>query len=185
MDEPYTPPVAPLVTPDPPLGSSAAPHIEDPVRRSVLRRLMALVVAGSVAFALTTWTLVRVQSPLSRLEFVSGSGPSGVVKAHLEALNRGELRAAYQLFSSEYRRQVSFEAYQRLVLTHVRMFRARDYQLARVNESAERAVLESHILAENGERYLARFTLVRAEGRWWIDDLRWGSEARAKGLLSV
>ncbi len=180
MDE--LPSISPVSAGEPP-RPGARPA--DPVRRSLLRRLVALLAAGGTAFALTTWMLVRVDNPLGRWRPAANGSPSGVVTAHLEALNRGELRAAYRLFSPHYRRKVSFEAYQRLVMTHLRLFRMRDYRLAPITESNERAVLETHIVAEGGERYLARFTLVRAEGRWWIDDLRWGSEARAKGLHSA
>ena len=38
------------------------------------------------------------------------------------------------------------------------------------------AVVETHTESENGGHYVARFTLVKAGGRWWIDEVRWGEE---------
>ncbi len=164
-------------------GSPPAAHPPDAARRSLRRRLLALLGAGGAAFVLTTWILVRVENPLGRAAL--GSTPASVVKAHLEALNRGELNAAYAFFSSRYRQKVSFEAYHELVVTHPRMFRTRELRFSRDEESGEHAVLETRLRAEGGERYVARFTLVRAEGRWWIDDLRWGAEKGPSNLLTA
>jgi uncharacterized protein DUF4864 len=161
-----------------PQGLPSALELRGTTRRTLLRRLLALLAAGGTAFALTTWVLVRYEDPLGLLGF--GAGPSHVVKAQLEALNRGELRAAYEMFSPHYRQQVSFEAFRHLVATHRGMFRTRELRVSGHRESGDHAVLETHLLAESGERYRVRFTLVRAEGHWWIDDLRWGSEANSK-----
>lgn len=177
-------------------SNSALPHESGPPRRpptgdhlaasrrGLLRRLLALLAAGGMAFGLTTWTLVRFENPLAPMGV--GSDPAGVVKAQLEALNRGELRAAYQLFSERYREKVSFEAYRVLVVTHRRMFRTREFHFSRDDQPGGRAVLDTHIVAESGKRYVARFTLVRAEGRWWIDDLHWTAErSDTSNLVSV
>lgn len=159
------------------------PAAREASRRSLLRRLLALLAAGSTAFALTTWTLVRYEDPLGLME--SGSAPTNLVKAQLEALNRGQIRAAYEMFSPHYRQQVSFEAFEHLVATHRRMFRTREIRVSSRQEFGERAVLEMHLVGETGKRYRARFTLVRAADRWWIDDLRWGLETDTKGRLSI
>jgi hypothetical protein len=165
-----------------PPGSPAA-HERRYAARRLWRRLMMLLVAGGAAFGLTTWILVRLDNPVGPLGLKSS--PAAVVRAHLEALNRGELRAAYELFSRRYRQQVPFDAYRELVVTHRRMFRTRELRFSRHEESGERAVLETHMRAEGGERYVARFTLIRAEGRWWINDLRWGAESDHSELVAV
>lgn len=143
-------------------------------RMALLRRLRVLLFAGTLSFALTTWTLVRVENPAALLGW--GPGPSSVARAHLEALNRGELRVAYELFSTQYRQQVSFDAYHQLVITHRDMFLIADATFEETEDSGDRAVLEGSITASDGEHYRARFTMVRIDGRWWIDDLRWGLE---------
>jgi hypothetical protein len=143
-------------------------------RASLLRRLRVLLFASTLAFALTTWMLVRVDNPAALLGW--GPGPSSVARAYLEALSRGELRAAYDLFSTQYRQQVSFDVYHQLVITHRDMFLIADARFEEAEDSGDRAVLESSITASDGEHYRARFTMVRIDGRWWIDDLRWGLE---------
>jgi hypothetical protein len=164
-----------------PRAPAAQPR--DDVRRSLRRRLMALLAAGGAAFVMTTWVLVRVENPLGPA--AAGSSAMSVVKAHVEALNRGELRTAYALFSRRYREKVSFEAYHELVVTHWRMFRTRELRVSRDEESGERAVLETRMLAEGGEHYVARFALVRLEGRWWIDDLHWRGEQGPGNLMTA
>lgn len=155
--------------------ASAEPDPTESHRRTaLLRRLRVLLFASTLAFALTAWMLVRVENPAALLGW--GPGPSSVARAHLEALNRGELRAAYELFSTQYRQQVSFDAYHRLVITHRDMFLIADATFEETEDSGDRAVLEGSITASDGEHYRARFTMVRIDGRWWIDDLRWGLE---------
>ena len=63
------------------------------------------------------------------------------------------------------------------MVTHRRIFRLREFHFNRTEQSGGRAVLETRLVAADGERYVARFTLVRADGRWWIDDLRWVAES--------
>jgi len=153
-------------------------------RARMLRRLRVLLAAGSAAFALTIWLLVRVENPARLLP--PGGEPARIVRIHLAALNRGELREAYALFSPHYREEVSFDAYHELIVTHRRMFRTRLLALSSRESSGDRAVLDTRLLAADGEHYVARFTLVRAGDRWWIDDLRWGSEAeQRRGVIAV
>jgi hypothetical protein len=106
-------------------------------------------------------------------------GPSSVARAHLDALGRGDLRVAYGFFSAEYRKEVPFEAYHQLVTTHREMFRTAGVTFSARDASAARTVLEGQIESAGGERYRARFTMVRVNGQWFIDDLRWGLEERS------
>ena len=173
MDEPLTVFPAGLV------GEPQTPEANLPrtaLRRRLLRRLLALLTTSVAAFTFTAFLLVRYDKALSLLR--GGPNPASVVRTHLEAVNRGELRAAYELFSPRYREQVSFDAYHALVVTHRRIFRLREFRFNRTEQSGARAVLEARLVATNGERYVARFTLIRADGRWWIDDLRWGAESQ-------
>ncbi len=145
------------------------------------RRLLVLLVASVATFALTVWVLVRFESGLGAF----APSPTDVVKAQLEALDRGDLRSAYQMFSENYRKQVPFEAYHALVVTHWRMFRTRELRFGPKQQWGGRAVLDTHLVAEGGDRYVARFTLIRMDGRWWIDDVRWRSESHPDGFISV
>lgn len=152
-------------------------------RRTLLRRLRILLMTGAAAFALTAWLLVRVENPASLLPW--GQGPSRVVRQHLEALNRGEFRAAYDFFSAQYRAQIPFPAYERMLATHREMFRTSEVEIAAPRMTSEHAVLETRLSAADGEHYVARFTLVRRDGRWWIDAIRWLSAPSRRNLISV
>ena len=181
MDNPLT--VSPVGPSDEAPRAPLEERSREAARRSLLRRLLALLAVGGMAFALTTWTLVRFHNPFGI--FDNSSDAASVVRAHLEALSRGELRAAYEMFSQPYRQKVSFEAYQKLVATHRRIFNVREFHLSRNEEIGERALLETNIVSVAGERYVARFTLVRAEGRWWIDDLRWRGASGKGAVMKV
>ena len=156
-----------------PFGGSesfAPDHAESP-RRHLLRRLRILLLTGGLAFALTTWMLVRFENPAAFFGF--GPGPASVAREHLDAVRSGELRRAYGLFSASYRQRVPFEAYHRLVVTHRDMFRTESVQIQVKETAGNRTILLGQMVSADGEHYVAQFTMVRWEGRWWIDDLRW------------
>lgn len=152
-------------------------------RAQAVRRLLRMLIYCCFLFTLSIWLLVRLENPV-RISLFS-PGPSRVVRQHLAALNRGEFREAYLLFSPHYRGEVSFELYHELVVTHVAMFRTRIVSVSNQEISGDRVVLSTRVLALDGERYVARFTLVRQENRWWIDDLRWGADAERRNVFST
>jgi len=157
---------------------------EERARRHLLRRLKILLTLGTAAFVLTAWMLVRVPD-FAGLFGGLGRGPESLVESYFEAVNRGELRAAYGMFSTQFRGRVPFEAYHALIVSHRRMFRTRELQMRRRVASDERTLLFTRLETVDGEHYLARFTLVQLEGRWWIDDLRWAAEPSQRNIISI
>jgi hypothetical protein len=160
----------------------AAHAPEQERRQQLLARLRVLLVTGLAGFLLMITYLVRV-ADLTQF-FPIDTGPRIIVRQHLDALNRGELRAAYNYFSPRYRRQVEFRTYHELIVSHRQMFRTREITFQDRERWSDRAVLDTRVLSLDGEQYRARFTLVRLDGRWWIDDLRWGS-ARTDPCIRV
>jgi hypothetical protein len=152
-------------------------------RAQSLRRLKRLLIFGCALFTLLIWLLVRLENPGVLSLFAPG--PAHVVRQHLQALNRGEFREAYLLFSKHYRNEVSFELYHELVVTHSAMFHTRVVSVSHQESSGNRIVLDTRVLASDGEHYVARFTLVRLENRWWIDDLHWGADTDRRTIISI
>jgi len=152
-------------------------------RAQSLRRLKRLLVLACAFFTLAIWQFVLLESPGKFSPFAPG--PSRIIRQHLEALNRGAFREAYLLFSQHYRDEVSFELYHQLVVSHAAMFRTRIVSVRHQESAGNRIVLDTRLLAADGERYVARFTLVQVENRWWIDDLRWGTDTDRRNIISV
>lgn len=173
MEESLVMEEVPRIPPAPEPLSSAPSDPADAWRVPLLRRLRLLMLAGVSAFILTTWALVRVEDPLSLLP--GGSGPSHVVRRHFEALNRGEVRTAYDFFSSQYRAQIPFHHYRRLVADHNEMFRTREIEFRAPASDGDRAVLDARVYSSNGRQYQVQFKLVHTSGRWWIDAVRWSA----------
>jgi len=142
-------------------------------RRSFRHNLFLLLSLSLAAFILTSWILVRVDAPFG----IFAGGPQEVVRAQLRALDRGELRPAYDLFSARYREQVSFDSWHELFLKHWRMFRGDVVRSETPAIGGPGVTLEIVLHGADDRNYRARFTLVRAEGRWWIDDVHWTEEA--------
>jgi hypothetical protein len=148
-------------------------------RRSFRHNLQILLSLTLAAFTLTAWILVRVDSPFG----LFSTGPQEVARAQLRALDRGELRPAYDMFSPRYRQQVSFDVWHELITTHWRMFHAEVLRTGASAQSGPRATLEMYLRGADDKTYRARFTLIRQNGRWWIDDVHWAEEGRERDFI--
>ncbi len=156
-------------------GRAAVVAYEDAAsrRRSFRHNLFLLLSLALAAFILTAWILVRVDSPFG----IFSTGPQEIVRAQLRALDRGELRPAYDMFSARYRGQVSFDTWHELFVTHWRMFHADVVRAETPAISGPGVTLEIYLHGADDKDYRARFTLIRTDGRWWIDDVHWTEEA--------
>ncbi|HEV7968277.1 MAG TPA: DUF4864 domain-containing protein [Candidatus Acidoferrales bacterium] len=160
---------------DPAVGHATLAACEDVAsrRRSFRHNLSLLLSLTLAAFVLTSWILVRVDGPFG----VFSTGPQEIVRAQLRALDRGELRPAYDMFSPRYRGQVSFDTWHELFITHWRMFHADVVRAETPAFSGPGVTLEIYLHGADDKDYRARFTLIRTQGRWWIDDVHWTEEA--------
>src|ERR1700693_5269020 len=133
-------------------------------RRSFRNNVFLLLSLALAAFILTAWILVRVDAPFG----LFASGPQEIVRAQLRALDRGELRPAYDMFSARYREQVSFDTWHELFVKHWRMFHANVVRAETPAQIGPRVTLDIYLHGADDRNYRARFTLIRTDGRWWI-----------------
>jgi hypothetical protein len=147
-------------------------------RRGFRHNLFLLLGLTLAAFILSSWILVRVDSPFG----IFSTGPQEIVRAQLRALDQGELRPAYDMFSPRYRGQVSFDTWHELFITHWRMFHADVVRSETPAESGGGVTLEIYLHGADDKDYRARFTLIRTDGRWWIDDVHWEQEPDEREL---
>ncbi|MBZ5697231.1 MAG: hypothetical protein LAN18_01645 [Acidobacteriia bacterium] len=158
----------------------AVPAGEEASRRRGMRQNLFLLLSLTLAaFVLTAWIFVRVDSPFGILS----TGPQEIVRAQLRALDRGELRPAYDMFSARYRQQVSFDVWHELIVTHWRMFHAEVLRAGEPAQTGPRVTLEIHLRGADEKGYRARFTLIHLDGRWWIDDVHWAEEPDEHGAF--
>ena len=162
------------------------------------KKLATLLLVSLAAFSLTTWRLARVDVSVEssvRAKDETGRAAEGhdgdvtaaasVVEAQLDALSEGKIHKAYELFSARYRKEVSFEMYHDLIISHREMFETHELTFLRREVTGDRAIVETHTESEEGGHYVARFTLTRIGGRWWIDDVQWGEEGESEELTQV
>ncbi len=148
-------------------------------RQRFRHNLFLLLSLALSAFILTSWILVRLDAPFGAFS----SGPQDLVRAQLRALDRGELRPAYDMFSARYRGQVSYEAWHELVASHWRMFHTEIVRAEAPAPSGRGVTLELYLHGADDKDYRARFTLIRTDGRWWIDDVHWAEEQNLRDLF--
>ena len=135
------------------------------------RRISALFASSFAAFSLTTWLLTKTNIGGDAAR--DASTPEGVVRMQLDALAQSEPQIAYGLFSPQYRAEVPFAAFQEIVRAHGGMFRAKTIAIEEIARSYSRHEMRVRIGAADGEHYVARYSTILIEGRWWIDAMRW------------
>ena len=183
-------PESPTVAPDQPAIPAAREWISPPTgqfspsigdvasrHRGVRQNLFLLLLLSLAAFALAAWVFVRVEPPFG----IFTSGARDVVRAQLQALDRGELHSAYGMFSAQYRQQVSYDEWNQLIVTHWRMFHAEVLSAGEPARFGPHVLLDIHLRGEDKRKYRARFTLIQLQGRWWVDDLHWSIEPDERG----
>jgi len=168
MDEP---PSSNLPLSDKPASEEISAPALRPFRADFSRRLMLLFASSFAAFSLTTWFLARVNNAADAPR--DASTAEGVVREQLSALAKGESRVAYALFTPRYRAEVPFEAFDALVREHGAMFRTTSIRKETKFATLARSEITLRLESETGDRFVARYTLVIIEGRWWIDEMRW------------
>ena len=169
-------------------------HRERDRRRLLVRRLAALLGTGTLAFTLTTWLLLRHESrsaraggpasaaaktdvpsqgPAAPRDEAAGAAALRTARAMLAAMNKDDLGTAYSYFSQRYRSQVPLASFRSLVRTHRDMFHTEEQNVRTRSETKDRVLLDIHVSSDDDEDYVAQFTLVRLDGRWWVDQLHW------------
>jgi hypothetical protein len=146
--------------------------------RGFRHNLFLLLALSLAAFVLTAWILVRADSPFG----IFSTGPQEIVRAQLLAVGNGQFRPAYDMFSARYRQQVSFDLWHQLVVTHWRMFHADVVSSGELARTGHGVTLVIHLRDEDDTEYRARFTLIRLEGHWWIDDVHWSQDASGRDI---
>jgi Domain of unknown function (DUF4864) len=214
MEEPLNNPPEPEIPgEDSPPPEPVAPPVWQPRyeqerlrRRTLLRRLTALLGTGTVAFTLTTWLLLRrpADSSAPRVAAASpqiaGRGPAReaapdapgaaaaalrIARAQLIALNGDDIGGAYSYFTPRYRNRVSLALFRRSVQAHREMFHTDEQEVKTISESEDRVLVDIHVSSDDDEDYVAHYTLVRINGRWAVDDLRWALDQDDQGRSSA
>lgn len=142
-------------------------------RRQWLRAMLALLGAACLLFGLAALWLSRLSS--QSVMRAADSQAMEVVQQHFEALDRGDYRAAYALFSTRLRHEMPFPVFHQVMESHQLLFEGRPSVFPEVT-SASRVVVNIAFHGAEQMDMSAELTLVRAHGRWWIDDVRWSLE---------
>jgi hypothetical protein len=152
---------------------SQAAERRDAVRQRIwLRRMLFLLVTCCLAFALTTFWFSRLSASLSIEK--ADSQATSLVRAHFAALERGDYRTAYGEFSVRLRRRMPFRVFVTTIAGHWGMMSGQATVSPRAS-TPNRVVVRVNFAANEGLSLTAEFTLVRARGRWWIDNVSWTS----------
>jgi hypothetical protein len=159
----------------PPAGSALAlpPDAPHPRQGHWMLRTVVLLIVSCVAFGVAALWLSRLTASLSIQR--ADSEATSVVRAHLAALERGDFRAAYDQFSPRYRRHLPFHLFEAMVMGHWQILQGGVVVFPQ-SATPTRVVLHVNFEAPVSMGLTADFTLIRSNGRWWIDDVSWGQQ---------
>jgi ketosteroid isomerase-like protein len=153
-----------------PGASQTTERAEGERQRIWLRRMLFLLVACCLAFALTTFWFSHLSTSLS-IEKADAQATS-VVRQHFAALERGDYHAAYEQFSTRYRRRMPFEVFVEMVVGHWKMLSGQATLFPR-SQTPNRVIVHVDFAGSGSISVAAEFTVIRDNGRWWIDDVSW------------
>lgn len=182
MDEPDS--TNPQSAGAPPAATFSPPTLRGRPRHAnsfLPRRLAVLFAASFAAFSLTTWFLARMNTVADMPR--DANTAEGVIRQQLDALTQGETRVAYALFSPRYRSEVPFDNFEAAVRAHGAMFRATSIRKESEIETLSRAEIKLKLETSGGDHFVARYTLIEIEGRWWIDEMHWHVDTPAAGRI--
>lgn len=146
-----------------------------------LRRMLILLVTCCTAFALSTLWFSRLSTSLSIEK--ADSEATGVVREHFAALERGDYRTAYQQFSARYRERMPYEAFVEMVVGHWNMLRGEATMFPQ-SATPNRVIVRVDFAGNRDMSLSAEFTVIRTNGRWWIDEVSW-RRARLPSLIET
>lgn len=139
-------------------------------QRAWLRRMLFLLVFSCVVFGLLALWFSHLSNSVSLQK--ADSEATKVVREHFAALERGDYRAAYEQFSPRYRRQIPFPMFVQMVVGHWQMLQGQATVFPQ-SATPNRVIVHVEFAGTRDVSLTAEFTLVRDNGRWWIDNVDW------------
>ncbi len=143
--------------------------------------MLILLVGSCVAFGLAAVWFSRLSNSLSIER--ADSEATKVVREHFAALERGDYRAAYEQFSPRYRQQIPFPTFVQEVVGHWQMLKG-EATVFPQPATPNRVIVHVDFAASGNSSLTAEFTMVRENGRWWIDNVSWQQERTPHMILT-
>jgi hypothetical protein len=98
------------------------------------------------------------------------------VESHLQDLRAGNIDAAYEELSAEYRQQVSREAFGVFVGRHPGLSQYSGFSFRGYSSEGGRASLEGYVNSAKGDRETATYALVKEGAGWKISAIEVGAD---------
>jgi hypothetical protein len=113
--------------------------------------------------------------------FVLTQGAAHAAHSELTLIRQGDLDSAYDALSTSYRREMSREAFTRLVEEHPVLRDNRDATFFSRSFENDRAILAGVVTSMSGQSEHLRVELVKEGGEWKVSDIRFGGGFWAHG----
>ncbi len=140
-----------------------------PIEPEKDRTLLNLLLAGCGCLFLIAAALVF----LFARTFVFTKAPAGVVKAHLDAINRENYALAYSHFTLDYRKDTSLEDFRRQIAPFTTLLPYREVNLNNIRIANNSSSIDGLLTGRDGSLFPVRYELIRDQGIWRIVSFEW------------
>jgi hypothetical protein len=115
---------------------------------------------------------------LMALSWIQSQGAVALVRAQAEAIRDGNLESAYDMFSNDYRSSISLPMFRRWLRRQPTFSEIKDLRIWGRSAWRGAAILWGSFQDGLGRSYPVRYSLIRENGNWRIDDVQVRSENR-------
>ncbi len=101
------------------------------------------------------------------------TGPERVVKAHLQAVGRGNYLEAYSMLSARCRSRMTFQQFRDQVEPFRALLPYRDFELSSMAIKNHQAATGGKVVGRDGSIFPITYFLIREHGQWRVDRFEW------------
>jgi hypothetical protein len=133
------------------------------------RTLIRIVVAGIGCL----FVVAAIVAVLFGKFIFSVRAPNRIVETHLEALNHGNYKQAYEYFDRGFRHDMSLGEFRSQVEEFSSWLPFRDTTLNRIQVVNQKAVVDGVVTGKDGSIFPVHYELSKEKDGWKITDYRW------------
>lgn len=156
----------PSATPESPSPTSQAQTVAEPPKKKSVGKWIALGCAGLLILGLLIGGAIGI---FVYFGYKSITKPVGTIKNHLQAINDGDIRKAYDDYTSKrFKEAMPYDQFAQLVEENSSVLKSKSSSFTNVQIENGVAKVEGTITGKSGATAKATYELVQEEGEWKI-----------------
>lgn len=145
----------------------ASPNQEpEVIKKRSNKKLIIIIVA---ILLIVCFLAAVVFGTIAYFSYKAVSAPVDPIKKQLEAINNGDVKRAYEKYtSSEFKKQTSLNQFEQVVEDNPQIFKSKSSSFTNINIKNDEAIVEGTITGKDGTVAKMAYKVVKEEGKWLI-----------------